>query len=304
VPSKTRTLRLRKLGYHNWDGGIYYFTLYLDVPVEVFVPVEKNLAELEKTIEASVASITRATGNMRLTNVVVRPRHEGAVRLSPTVIAPVDVKHLWEVGMFRLFLSHVSAHKVGVSAFKDVLKGLGISAFVAHEDIEPTREWHKEIELALGSMHALAALLTPGFHESDWTDQEIGFALGSGTSIIPVRLGLDPYGLMGKLQGVAGRLDQPRALSLRLVDLLVKGRLTSEPMKAGLISAMERASSFQIAIDICKRLRAYTHFSPEQLARLQAAVQGNDQVSNAFGVAEWINELVRRLAPPEEEIPF
>jgi hypothetical protein len=34
-------------------------------------------------------------------------------------------------------------------------------------DIEPTRKWQDEIELALSTADALVAMLTPGFHESD-----------------------------------------------------------------------------------------------------------------------------------------
>ena len=32
-------------------------------------------------------------------------------------------------------------------------------------------------------MHVLVALLTPDFHESKWTDQEVGFAIGKGVLV-------------------------------------------------------------------------------------------------------------------------
>jgi len=38
------------------------------------------------------------------------------------------------------------------------LRRFGISAFVAHVDIDPTKEWQDEIEAALFSMDALAAI--------------------------------------------------------------------------------------------------------------------------------------------------
>ncbi|MHA7833251.1 MAG: hypothetical protein ACX94A_02090 [Algiphilus sp.] len=55
----------------------------------------------------------------------------------------------WLQGYFRLFLSHVSAIKVRATQLQGVLKTYGISCFVAHEDIEPTRDWQNEIEKAL-----------------------------------------------------------------------------------------------------------------------------------------------------------
>ena len=63
-----------------------------------------------------------------------------------------------------------------------------MSCFVAHVDIHPTKEWQDEIESALSSMDGFVALLTDKFHESDWTDQEVGFALARGVPIIAVRL--------------------------------------------------------------------------------------------------------------------
>lgn len=86
----------------------------------------------------------------------------------------------WEPNYFRLFLSHLSSFKRTAGGLQRSLRRFGISAFVAHVDIEPTREWQDEIEAALYSMDALAAILMPGFKDSDWTDQELGVAIGRG----------------------------------------------------------------------------------------------------------------------------
>jgi hypothetical protein len=50
------------------------------------------------------------------------------------------LSRLWGPGALHLFMSHVSAHKVAVSDLKQALRLYGVSAFVAHEDIEPTLE--------------------------------------------------------------------------------------------------------------------------------------------------------------------
>jgi hypothetical protein len=51
-------------------------------------------------------------------------------------------------------------------------------------NIPPTLEWHVEIERALYNMDAFLAIHTPGFKDSFWTQQEIGFAVGRGVKII------------------------------------------------------------------------------------------------------------------------
>ena len=79
-----------------------------------------------------------------------------------------------------------------------------MSGFIAHKDIEPTKKWQDEIELALSTADAMLALLTPGFHASKWTDQEIGFALGRGLPILTVLLGEEPYGFLAREQAIQG----------------------------------------------------------------------------------------------------
>lgn len=112
---------------------------------------------------------------------------------------------LWKAGHYRLFLSHLASFKVKISQLKNELEKYGISSFVAHEDIEPAKEWQVEIEKGLFSMDALCAILMPGFKDSQWTDQEVGVALGRELLVIPVRRDLDPYGFIGKYQGIQAK---------------------------------------------------------------------------------------------------
>jgi hypothetical protein len=62
----------------------------------------------------------------------------------------------WEPFHFRLFLNHLSSFKKKAGLLQTALRRYGISAFVAHVDIEPTKEWLDEIEAGLYSMDALA----------------------------------------------------------------------------------------------------------------------------------------------------
>jgi hypothetical protein len=109
---------------------------------------------------------------------------------------------------FKLFISHLSNHKKKASDLQKVLKRYGISSFVAHEDIEPSKEWQNEIENALHTMDALTAILMDGFKESNWCDQEIGFALGKGVLIIPIKKDINPYGFIGKYQAIQATKDK------------------------------------------------------------------------------------------------
>lgn len=86
----------------------------------------------------------------------------------------------WETDSYRLFLSHVSGEKKNVAELRDALRLHSIEGFVAHDSIEPGAEWQDVILSALDTCHGVAAWLTPKFSESNWCDQEVGYAVAKG----------------------------------------------------------------------------------------------------------------------------
>lgn len=199
---------------------------------------------------------------------------------------------IWAPDSLKLFISHISAHKDVAENLKVRLASFGISAFVAHSDIEPAKEWQDEIESALQTMDALAAILTPGFHESRWTDQEIGFALGRGLFVIPLRYGLDPYGFIGKFQGY--RIDKVTytVIAETVASLLTSHFSTAHIMSRVLVSRFEQSWSWQSAKDNMDSLEACTSFDEELLQRIETAVQSNGQINSAWGVPERVTTLI------------
>lgn len=146
----------------------------------------------------------------------------------------------WEEGGFRLFISHVSAFKLQAAHLKAFLTAYAITGFVAHDDIAPTREWEDEILKALESMDALAAILTPGFHESSWTDQEVGFAHGRGVVVVAIRRGLDPYGFIGRYQGIQGKGKRVSDVASQVFEALVSNVRTREAMVEAVVAYLLR----------------------------------------------------------------
>lgn len=110
---------------------------------------------------------------------------------------------MWRPNAIRVFMSHISEHKAQVGELASLLEDYGFSAFVAHDAIAPTEDWQNVIRDALSTCHVLVAFLTPGFHESVWTDQEVGWAMGRGALIVPVNVGAGPYGFLARYQAAA-----------------------------------------------------------------------------------------------------
>lgn len=128
----------------------------------------------------------------------------------------------WVDGYLKMFVSHLSSNRERMSAMKGNLAQWGISAFVAHEDIQATRQWRDEVEAGLDTMDVLVAVVEPGFKESDWCAQEVGFALGKKIEIIPLRAGLDPFGFFGKFQGIQIKGKNPQQVADELAQTLLK----------------------------------------------------------------------------------
>ena len=68
------TSRIEESGYDNWNGGTYFYTLYLEVPVELFASIESNLTKHEKAIESKLQLALRENLNHILNDVVRKIR--------------------------------------------------------------------------------------------------------------------------------------------------------------------------------------------------------------------------------------
>lgn len=199
----------------------------------------------------------------------------------------------WRKDHLRLFLSHLAAHRAYAADLQEALLPYGISAFVAHNDIEPTAEWQTEIETALATCDALVALLHPSFHASNWTDQEIGFAMGRGLPVFSVRYGQDPYGFIGRLQAFNGNRKKASDLARELFDVLRAHKQTQRRMASVLIALFEASGSFATAKERLSYLEELETWDPSFSKRLKTAVDANSQVSGAWGVPDGVERLVK-----------
>lgn len=299
------------VNFDNWNGGTTTWALRLEAPVPIWTSVEPRLLAIEKDFLKKLSYFNRLHPNDPIGEVIISPIAPGKAAVGQR-IAPseVEVRRLWPDGCFRLFLSHVAKHKIAVSKLKDELEWFGISAFVAHEAIKPSLEWQREIELALHSMQALVALVTPDFHASNWTDQEIGWAFGRGVLVVPVRLGVDPYGFAGKVQGITGDLGKPESLAKSVFETLLANPQTHSEIRRGFVRALCGSGSFNQSIMLRHYIPEITDFTDEEKAAMQEACESNNQVSNAWEVPETIYKAFGKpkkpaVAQPESnDVPF
>lgn len=279
-------------GHDNWNDVVEYYVLNLRVPVAAFAGVEPKRDAIEKLLLQKAKSVTRQFDRDVISRVAIIPDSRltgapGAGQLSPEIL-----RRIWEADGLHLFVSHRSEDKVAAVGLKKALVPYGVSAFVAHEDIEPNRVFQTEIERALASMHALVAMATVGFDSSVWCQQEIGFALGRGVPVIPLRLGADPSGFLGRIQAFSGDLTKVDELGSSVVDALLKFGRTSVIMRELLVCRFERVTSWEGARLLKTQLMTVSGFDEGQLARLENALTANEKVASAWGVPDAIRQLL------------
>lgn len=263
-------------GFNDEDA---YHNIYLTLPKELYLETA-GLPKLRERISKDLREHDH-TPNEAINNVIFEMetgredwRMDTGLLMKGKRIVTSDVaQRIWGPG-FRLFLSHKSEVKVEVAKLKAKLARFGISAFVAHEDIKPTREWETEIENALATMDSFAALMTPDFRDSEWTDHEVGFARSTGVPMIAVDLGMKPYGFTARFQALSCEWDEA---AVEIAKILFRSGEAIDSF----IAALDRCTEF--ANMEAQALGWIDHATEAQVDALIAAYNKNNNVHLAFG---------------------
>lgn len=270
--------------YDNWDGGVWGHALYLTVPMPLFLSVAKGKVKLQEEIKSDINKLHNIRAEF-IDAVFIEMdvpadadwRNEsGLLRLVKRDVPSDAIKRIWGAGGFRLFLSHKATAKREASELKTDLNLFGFSAFVAHKDIRPTKAWHAEIENALASMDGFVALMTSDFHDSDWTDQEVGYAFARGVPLLAVRLGLDPYGFIGKFQAISATWENA---GLEIAKVLAQ----HERGFGAYIHALRRCPSWDRANVLAKVLPVLENLTDDQIDDLVAAYNDTSELRGGWG---------------------
>lgn len=197
-----------------------------------------------------------------------------------------DDESIWEPQKLRVFLSFISKDGEFAEDLKNHLEAIGICSFLSHRDIKPNEEWVGVIERALKSCHALVALMTSEFNQSEWTDQEVGWAYGRGIPVIPVRLGLDPYGFIGKIQAVRvnERIRTPRMSQVlpAIVDALLKDEKCHPIIGKALVNALAESNSWDRTRELYRYVEQIQDWDNDMIEVLENAMDTNVEIYEAL----------------------
>ena len=259
----------------------------VDITLKEFGLPTETIWNGEKT-----AYILEMTSNASANVLIELGRHLGFELSNQKTGVVVEECSFWHPGMFKLFVSHLASERQFAGDFQKHLLQCGISCFVAHNDITPTKEWQVEIEAALRTCDSLVALLHNGFHASSWTDQEIGFVMGRELPAFAVRLGETPYGFIARFQAFNGLGKKAEQIAKELFEAYRQHPLTKAAMASVCVALFESSDSFEQAKTRVRYLEEIESWEPAFSERVISALKTNNQISGSFGVPARVNALV------------
>jgi hypothetical protein len=205
-----------------------------------------------------------------------------------------------------VFISHTWTNKSLAAEISSTFAELKIKGFVAHEDIEPTKDWATEIERNLHACSALVAVLTEDFPTSAFCNQEIGYALGRGRLVVAVMQDRKPPpGLASKYQAIPGshtNRKPGKQIALDVLDVLFAQPMTRPLVVESLALRYAKSRNFDDARANWDRLQTMTaeEWTADMVEIVEDGGRENGQLREGYstdpesGVGRPIPELVRQ----------
>lgn len=250
--------------------GNDYDIVVIEVQTDKYIALKKfkPIDKVEKLILSAFQEATK--GGNTPAEVTIQPNSN----IRATLFESGDYQG-WRNGYFRMFISHITSKKKQASRLKTVLEDYGITSFVAHEDINPTKEWQKEIQRALNSMDCMSAMLYDGFHQSNWCDQEVGIALGRNITVLPLLPDSDPYGFLGEYQGIKIKGMYPEALAKEIFKILCDNTNTRSKYLTCLTNLLLSSSSKNDALKWLSLIEEISNLDIDFWKNIQSHVNDN-----------------------------
>ena len=303
IISAARVLVVEETDRDSWNGASGHdVRLYL--PLDIFSLFRlAQQVEIEEKIREDLRTCSRSIEGEYFNKVQLELNDEEsidsqrAIGFNSRPTLDPDKLAIWKPGLIRLFISHRDDYKIQATILANALEQFGISSFVAHETIEPTKEWRKEIMNGLETMEIMLAFVTDNFHESSWTNQEVGFALGKGIPVVSLKLeDRDPPGFISHEQALRGSLDKPDISARKVQKLLAEKLGREDRIQAAFVRSFIDSPNWSETTDRFDKLsEAVDKLDEDNLMIIIRGYANNDQLYGANYLNNQYNRMVKFL---------
>lgn len=291
--------------FDNLDGGTYGHDVKLFLPESILEKIRiRDQRSISEKLRDDLNICSEAIRNEYIRNVAIELIDENDrefLKAKPLSLRPQvnpDNISFWEQGKIRIFISHRDKYKTYANELAEHLKNYAISAFVAHDSIEPMSTWQNEIIKGLETMEIMLAFVTDDFHDSVWTNQEIGYALGKGVPIISLKLeNSDPNGFIIKdIQALKGSFDTLQSSANTIYKLVTKKLGNKHRIQSSLVDSFIESNSFdetKLRFDLLKDV--VETLNHEESNKIIKGFKDNNQLHNSIHLTNKNNRLINFL---------
>ncbi len=304
VVKNARVYVREETAFDNWNGGTYGHDVLFFLPPPTLGKIQlKTQDEHRQRVREDLNTCAQSVENEFVNDVSFEyedendPEYQQSVSVKGRAQINPDTLSFWKSGQIRLFISHRDNHKAAVKELADALEAYGISAFVAHDTIQPMSTWQNEIIKGLETMEIMLAFVTDDFHESIWTNQEIGFALGRNIPVVPLKLERkDPPGFIGSRQALKGRLENTLDSVPEIYTLLAEKLGNKDRLQSAVVRAFLTSPDFvQTKLRFDRMDGVVSSLSDEEVGLIIRGFADNDQLHKAGHLTSKYQRLPKFL---------
>ena len=194
------------------------------------------------------------------------------------------------------FISYAKDIQRTAGKIKEYLDKYGFNCFLAHENIPPQTLWPDEILRALERCDLFLPLLTTGFIESFYCQQETGFAHCSDVEILPVMISKAPMGMIADLQAVRFNKKKFDPSCWKIVEHVAKKDSLSRPVLDALIEWFGESGTYDIATERAKKILNEFDYSPRQVKAIRTYIKEKSQIYQTKEARDSIFKFMDRYS--------
>jgi hypothetical protein len=196
----------------------------------------------------------------------------------------------------KTFISYESSIKITAGKVKSNLDKFGFDCFLAHENIVPESKWPDELKKALESSSLFLPILTPEFKTSYYCQQETGFALCKGVTILPVMISQPPMGMIANLQAIKfNEFDIENSCWQIVIHVAKKPRTISKPILDSLIKWLGESESYDVANTRAEKVLNDFDFSDKQVLEIKDHIRNNSQINQTKNARDIIFDFMEKF---------
>lgn len=148
------------------------------------------------------------------------------------------------MGDICVFVSYSIKDSTMAGQLATVLKTLRVETFLAHDDINVGAQWKDAVRKGICKCDMLVALVTSNFHDSQYTDQEVGAAWGLGKPILLVLVDrTPPAGFITEQQGMEYNRKNPPVTACLIFRFALSKTYGEEHVVDVLVERLAKAES-------------------------------------------------------------